>query len=120
MNALSWQLHKRYNDKHPERALLGSAKARAKKYAVPFALTPADIIIPKRCPALGIALQRRLGASADNSPTLDRIIPSLGYVRGNVEIISSLANRIKTNASVEQIALVLKWLRRQQKGTNNG
>ena len=52
-------------------------------------------------------------AQADNSPTLDRIIPERGYVKGNVVVISALANRIKTNANVRQIELVAEWLRKQ-------
>jgi hypothetical protein len=42
---------------------------------------------------------------------LDRIIPELGYVPGNVKIISMRANRIKTNATIEDIKNVLLYLK---------
>jgi len=88
-----------------------SAKRRAKKYNVPFGLAPEDIIIPKVCPALGMPLKRGIGSSHDASPTLDRVIPAAGYVKGNVVVISSLANRIKTNATKEQLERVLRWMK---------
>ena len=49
-------------------------------------------------------------ASSDNSPTLDRIVPELGYIKGNVWVICQLANRIKTNATADQILAVANSL----------
>jgi hypothetical protein len=103
--------NREYVERSPERYLLYSAKRRAKKYGVPFALIPEDITIPKACPVLGTELKRGVGGSTDNSPTLDRHIPSLGYVKGNIDIISSLANRIKTDATLEQVEKVLNWMK---------
>ena len=42
------------------------------------------------------------------SPTIDRKIPKLGYIKGNVVIVSHLANRIMSNATSEQVQLVGK------------
>ena len=47
----------------------------------------------------------RRGAS-DNSPTLDKIIPEMDYVRGNIAVMSSRANRIKNDASLAELAAV--------------
>lgn len=77
---------------------------------IPFNLTLDDFRVPSLCPALGIPLKRG-GKSTDDSPTIDRNIPSKGYVKGNVTIISGLANRIKTNATLEQIEKVARWLK---------
>ncbi len=41
-----------------------------------------------------------------NSPSLDRIDPTKGYVKGNVWIISHRANTIKSDASHEELKLV--------------
>lgn len=88
--------------------MLANAKARAAKAGVPFALTRADIVIPTHCPVLGIELVRRIGrkGGADSSPSLDRVIPSLGYVPGNVVVVSRRANRIKTDATTEELEAV--------------
>lgn len=62
---------------------------------------------------LGIPLVVKEGKGTNpNSPTVDRIIPKLGYVKGNVAVISDRANRIKADASVEEITAVAKWLRK--------
>jgi hypothetical protein len=60
---------------------------------------------------LGIPLQIGTGDKTDNSPSLDRIVPSKGYVIGNIEVMSDKANRIKTNASLEEIEKVVIYLR---------
>lgn len=67
-----------------------------------------DIHVPRFCPALGIPLYRAGGAAAQgpNSPTLDRVTPELGYVRGNVRVISSRANQIKSDATPEELLRV--------------
>lgn len=102
---------------NPKKVILQLAKQRSKKRGIKFSITEDDFDIPTHCPVLGIKLKHnRLGAnkrgtSNDNSPTLDRIDPSLGYVPGNVVIISKLANQIKSNARYEDIYLVCKWLK---------
>ena len=94
----------------PEKALLSAARYRAKRKGVPFNLTYRDIVIPKRCPILGIALQRGLEGGLDNSPSLDRIVPRRGYVRGNVRVISNRANRIKSDSTPEELARILTYV----------
>jgi len=99
--------------RRPTFELLLHAKSRAKIRGVPFQITEADIVIPERCPALGIPLKRGKGRMGPNSPTLDRITPSLGYVPGNVVVISLKANVMKSNANFdefERLYLFLKQL----------
>jgi hypothetical protein len=55
------------------------------------------------------------GRATDNSPTLDRIIPSLGYVRGNVKVISMRANVLKHNASLDELKKLVAWLEKELK-----
>jgi len=86
--------------------LFNTARQRAKKRGVPFSITLDDIKIPDTCPALGFSLVIADGKVAFNSATLDRIIPELGYVPGNVIVVSMLANQIKSSASPEQIMKV--------------
>lgn len=86
-------------------SLIRSARRRARRRGIDFSLIPEDVAIPRRCPVLNIPLYRAIGAKAQgpNSPTLDRIDPALGYVGGNVRVISSRANAIKSDASPREL-----------------
>ena len=90
-----------------EYSLWERARKRAKQKSLPFNLEMEDIFIPKLCPLLEIPLFRAKGKASGpcaNSPSLDRIIPDLGYIQGNIWVISALANRIKSNATPDQIS----------------
>lgn len=90
------------------RSMLANAKRRANKNNVPFNLVLGDINIPDSCPVMGVPFEWGDGFN-DYSPTLDRIVPSLGYVAGNVHVISNIANRIKSNATPEQVKKVYEY-----------
>jgi hypothetical protein len=64
---------------------------------------------------LGIPLFINKGhkGSHANSPTLDRLVPSKGYVKGNVVVMSARANFIKQDAGSEEVGKVAEWLRNQ-------
>jgi hypothetical protein len=94
----------------PSRYLLNSVKGRAKTKGILFNITEEDIPIPEYCPVLGIPLFFGNTHQGDNSPSVDRINPKLGYVKGNVAVISLRANAIKQNATVEEIRAVADWL----------
>lgn len=103
-----------WNNKNPSKYLLTKARARAKKLCIPFNITEEDIVIPKYCPALNIEISKQDGGFANNSATLDRIIPGLGYIKGNVKVISGRANRIKNDATQEELEKILIWLRSEK------
>jgi hypothetical protein len=91
-----------------------SAKARSKNIGVPFDILPEEMpVIPKLCPLLGVPMvagQGPNGAKSDFSPSLDRIFPEKGYVKGNIQVISDKANRMKNSASFEEFELAyLNW-----------
>ena len=102
----------RYARNRPQHQMLILARHRAKRDSVPFAITLADFEIPEYCPVFGMKLERGrgLGKSRPCSPTLDRIIPALGYVPGNVVVISRRANQIKNDASLEDLKNIVSWL----------
>lgn len=93
------------------------AKHRAKKLNLPFNITPDDVYIPEKCPIFGIPLKVAIGRHEDASPALDRIIPELGYVPGNIMVISQRANVLKRDASLEELETLVSGLRRL---TNKG
>lgn len=82
-----------------------NARVRARRAEVPFTITVDDIAIPTHCPILGIPLFQTVGrkGGGDNSPTLDKIEPSKGYVPGNVIVISGRANRLKSDATIKEL-----------------
>jgi len=86
------------------------AKARAKKNQLEFTLSPYDIKIPERCPYLDIELKCFSGRPGGEpcSPALDRIDSSKGYTPDNVQVISHLANMMKSSATKEQLILFSK------------
>jgi|694.fasta_scaffold48727_7 hypothetical protein len=84
-----------------ERALLSRAKARAIKWGLLFDITIEDIIIPEKCPLLSIDIIPGSRGNYMNTPSLDRIDNDLGYVKGNIAVISMLANSMKNAASIE-------------------
>ena len=81
---------------------------RARHEGIDFDLDPEDIKIPKVCPILGIPLHYR-NKRSDDSPSVDRIDPTLGYTKGNVVVVSWRANRIKSNASFEEIEKIYQF-----------
>lgn len=102
----------RYREAHPEMCVLRAAKNRAQKRNIKFNLELEDIDIPKVCPILGIELAHNRGSHGgkDSSPSLDRINPELGYLKGNVQIISFKANMMKSSASPQELKAFANWI----------
>lgn len=98
---------------NPARWMLARARSRAKKFGIPFAIEKIDIVVPAYCPILGIPLRVGDGRSSGNSPSLDRIRPQRGYVKGNIAVISHRANQLKNDATVAELRALLVWLERQ-------
>lgn len=96
----------------PESKMLRRAKCRAKERNIDFNIEKEDIVIPEYCPILKIPIVYHSGSSGGkiNSPALDRIDNSKGYVKGNVIVISHLANMMKSCANKEQLLLFAKWV----------
>lgn len=87
-----------------EKAILMSTKSRSKRLGIPFNLTLEDIVIPDVCPYLGTPLTRiQHQGKVWTNASIDKINPLLGYTKGNVEIISVLANTMKQRATKEQL-----------------
>ena len=101
------------------------AKSRAKNKNVPFTITLKYLreIAGDYCPVFGHKFvwgPSRLGKgkTTGNSPSLDRIVPELGYVPENVVFISHNANRIKNNATEKELYAVADWLHEARKKVN--
>lgn len=93
----------RVKREEPERMLVQSARQRAKRRGIPFTITMKDIVIPERCPVLGIPLERGTRTHHAASPSIDEVVPGLGYIPGNVQVISHKANAMKRDANPEEL-----------------
>jgi hypothetical protein len=94
-----------------ERRLLNYARRNAKRRGEECSLELKDIVIPEYCPVLGIKLQPGSHSHQDCSPSVDRIDSTKGYTKDNVWIISARANRIKNNATIEEIGMLYEALK---------
>lgn len=95
-----------------ETKMLQRAKNRAKSKNILFDLKLEDIKIPEYCPIMGIKLECHKGRSGGNknSPSLDRINPLKGYTKDNIEVISHLANMMKSLANEEELKTFGVWI----------
>ncbi len=68
-------------------------------------------MIPTHCPILGIPIFQMTGnkGGGANSPSLDRIEPELGYVPGNTIVISNRANRLKSDATIDELRAIASF-----------
>lgn len=95
------------------KSVVSKARGRAKVFNLPFNINVAYIksITPDICPVFGIRFNfYGNGKTRKESATLDRKVPELGYVPGNVAVISHRANSIKHNASTAEIRAVADWM----------
>jgi hypothetical protein len=101
----------RWREKNHEKAILFRAKQRAKQKDFEFNLDSSDIVIPLRCPILDIEIIRNKNTSTKvNSPSLDRIDNTKGYIKGNIMVVSNKANTMKNNATPEELIKFANWI----------
>jgi hypothetical protein len=103
---------KKWYESNIDKYLLYQIRARAKKFGIPFDLELGDVQVPEECPILGIPLFRNVGKNGPcgNSPSVDRIDPKKGYIKGNVWVISQKANTMKSDATIEELERFRDWL----------
>lgn len=95
---------KKSREKHYEKSLFRQVKSRCERNGIPFNIDLSDIVIPEFCPLLKVKLTRTQGQGrVDSNASVDRINPSLGYTKGNIQILSLKANTMKQNASQEEL-----------------
>lgn len=102
---------KEYRKRNPEKVMFHTAQSRAKKKGQEFAISVQDIVIPEKCPILQIPLFHGDGKIIDNSPSLDRIDNSIGYVPGNVRVISKKANTYKGDMTLDQVERLAAYMK---------
>lgn len=106
-----------WHRENPIGNILRTLRHRAKRKGLDFNLTKEDIIIPEFCPVFGFKMEHNFGKHGGkyNSPSVDRIDNTLGYIRGNIQVISRLANAMKSDATPEQLLQFSKWIQETYK-----
>lgn len=127
--------YKKYYDNNPDKVkvkrdkensdvaytMIRRIKSKCKYKNIEFNLDYHDIIVPKYCPVLGIKLNQNIGKGSGfhpDSPSLDRILPKGGYVKGNVRVISARANLLKNDATVDELEAILNDAREIERKRN--
>ena len=83
--------------------LLEASRRRGREKNIPYDIVSyKEIEIPTHCPYLNVELDYD-GTRGKNAASIDKIIPELGYTKGNIQIISMLANQMKSNATIEEL-----------------
>lgn len=92
------------------KTLLNNARKRASMYNLEYNLDIEDIILPEECPILKHKFERGKPGGSKYSYSLDRIDPTKGYIKGNVQVISRLANAMKNDATAEELKLFAEYI----------
>jgi len=94
-------------------------KSKARRSNLDFNLEPSDLILPTHCPVFGIPLVISDSILSGNSPSVDRIDNSKGYVKGNVVIVSHKANSMKRAATVVEMRQLADFYEKMMRVVNN-
>lgn len=108
------EAQKKFQRTQPLKYMLNRIRGSAKRRGLEFSLLETDFqTLPKYCPVLNIELKypgEALNADDPAIASIDRIDNSMGYIAGNVAIISLRANKLKRDASLEELQALTKWL----------
>jgi hypothetical protein len=115
-NSIAWNAANRerksendraWNAANPIKVAMQSAKQRAKRFGVSFdpAIEQELGEYPDRCPVCHVEMVSHIGEGRmqSDSPSVDRILPELGYVPGNVQWLCLGCNRIKQDDTMEDL-----------------
>jgi hypothetical protein len=92
--------------------LYSQLKSSAKSRGIEFSITKTDLhdlSFPMTCPVLGIRLDWNRGTAGDDSYSIDRINNAIGYVPGNLVVISNRANSLKRDATLKELQLLAEF-----------
>lgn len=99
-----------------KRRLVMAARRRGRQRGLESTIRVSDLAWPTHCPVLGITLDYTTksgfrNGNGHNNPSLDRFDCQQGYVPGNVMVISFRANALKSNATLEELEAVIRYMR---------
>lgn len=101
---------KKYKAENPDKRALSNIRQRAKDLGIAFDLELSDLSGTFMCPVFNIELERGTRHNFRFSPSVDRIDPTKGYTKDNIQILSNLANTMKQDATKEQLLQFAEWI----------
>jgi hypothetical protein len=111
----NYQKERRKDFNYRLQMLINASKQRAVKKQIEHNITVNDLkeIYPQDgcCPVFGFKLEFGNAGFREHSPSIDRIDSSKGYTKDNIQIISWRANKLKTDATVEELEMLLSYLK---------
>jgi hypothetical protein len=91
--------------------MFANSKGNSLRRNIAWDIEASDIHIPDVCPILGIPLTFIRGKGRQKfNPSLDRIDSTLGYTKDNIQVISDLANKMKQDASRDELVAFAKGI----------
>lgn len=108
-----------WRTKNPQKRLVLCTRQSAKLKGLEHNIDETDLTLPEYCPLVGIKIDYSAGTGKTmDKPSVDRIDPTKGYIKGNVEVMSSLANTMKNKATPEQLLFFAKELVKRYENWN--
>jgi hypothetical protein len=107
-----WYHTNKKNLEWKKRRIIYNIRNRCKRNNIDFNITVNDLVWPDFCPVLSIKLDYSVESKNRWSQvSLDRTNPSLGYIKGNVVVMSMRANSIKQDSTLKELELLIKYLK---------
>jgi hypothetical protein len=110
-----YQQNRRKNFEYRLQMLINASKQRAKNKNREHSITIEDVkaVYPQDgcCPIFGMKLEFNNAGFRESSPSIDRINSEKGYTKGNIQIISWKANRIKGYASLQELEMLVAYMK---------
>ena len=111
----AYQKDRRKNFEYRLQMLINASKQRAKLKNREHSITLEDIKdlypVDGKCPVFGFNLEFNDAGFRETSPSIDRIDSDKGYTKDNIQIISWKANRLKAYATVEDLEILVAFLK---------
>jgi len=107
-------IEKNYRTDNTLKRQFNTRRQSALRNSILFTIKFENIEQPEYCPVLGIKLNYGWsgeGCRDDAKATIDKLIPELGYVPGNVFVISWRANKLKSNMTIVELEKILKYMK---------
>lgn len=106
----------KYKKNNPFLARHVKMKASCKQRNIPYDLDDIYLeqIWTEYCPISGLKLEWSSSSkdrSRENVAELDRFIPELGYIKGNVSWVSRKMNNLKSDGSIKDFEQILDWMK---------